>query len=62
VEVAGVPEEKLEVTVAELGNMASASLGVQLDRIRPGLRRGDKVLFVGLGGGVSLMTMIWEVS
>jgi 3-oxoacyl-[acyl-carrier-protein] synthase III len=62
VEVAGVPEEKLEVTVAELGNMASASLGVQLARIRPGLRDGDKVLFLGLGGGVSLMTMIWEVS
>ena len=62
VEVAGVPPDKLEVTVAELGNMASASLGVQLARIRPGLRTGDKVLFVGLGGGVSLMTMIWEVS
>ena len=62
VEVAGVPADKLEVTVAELGNMASASLGVQLARVRPGLQAGDKVLFVGLGGGVSLMTMIWEVS
>jgi 3-oxoacyl-[acyl-carrier-protein] synthase-3 len=62
VEVAGVPADKLEVTVAELGNLASASLGVQLARVRPGLRAGDKVLFVGLGGGVSLMTMIWEVS
>jgi 3-oxoacyl-[acyl-carrier-protein] synthase-3 len=62
VEVAGVPVDKLEVTVGELGNMASATLGVQLARVRPGLRRGDKVLLVGLGGGVSLMTMIWEVS
>ena len=62
VEVAGVPVDKLEVTVAELGNMASATLGVQLARARPGLRRGDKVLLLGLGGGVSLMTMIWEVS
>ena len=62
VEVAGVPADKLVVTVAELGNMASATLGVQLARIQPGLRRGDRVLLVGLGGGVSLMTMIWEVS
>jgi 3-oxoacyl-[acyl-carrier-protein] synthase-3 len=62
VEVTGVPADKLEVTVPELGNLASATLGVQLDRIRPGLRRGDRVMLVGLGGGVSLMTIVWEVS
>lgn len=62
VEVAGVPPEKLVVTVPSLGNVASATLGVQLARVRPGLTAGDKVLFIGLGGGVSLMTMIWEVS
>jgi 3-oxoacyl-[acyl-carrier-protein] synthase-3 len=61
VEVAGVPPEKLELTVPELGNLASATLGVQLARVRPQLTRGDKVLLVGLGGGVSLMTMVWEV-
>ncbi|GAA2539202.1 ketoacyl-ACP synthase III [Winogradskya consettensis] len=62
VEIVGVPEEKLVITVPELGNVASATLGVQLDRVRPRLTGGDKVLMVGLGGGVSLMTMVWEVS
>ncbi|MEU4428505.1 3-oxoacyl-[acyl-carrier-protein] synthase III C-terminal domain-containing protein [Actinoplanes sp. NPDC024001] len=62
VEVTGVPKDKLEVTVTGLGNMASATLGVQLSRARPGLRAGDRVLFMGLGGGVSIMTMVWECS
>lgn len=62
IEVTGVPREKLEVTLPELGNMASATLGIQLARVAPNLRTGDRLLFVGLGGGVSLMTMVWEKS
>ncbi|MFH8989295.1 3-oxoacyl-ACP synthase III family protein [Streptomyces sp. NPDC017940] len=60
VEFTGVPQDRLVVTVPALGNMASATLGVQLDRVHEGLRAGDRVLFVGLGGGVSIMTMVWE--
>ena len=62
VEVTGVPRDKLTITVDRLGNMASATLGVQMAQIRPDLAAGDRVLLVGLGGGVSLMTMVWEVS
>jgi acyl-CoA:acyl-CoA alkyltransferase len=50
------------VTVPELGNIASASIGVQLERVYGELATGDRVLFVGLGGGISIMTMIWEKS
>ena len=61
-DVTGVPRAKLEITVDRLGNMASATLGVQLALVRPELETGDRVLLIGLGGGVSLMTMVWEVS
>ncbi|MEV0898511.1 3-oxoacyl-[acyl-carrier-protein] synthase III C-terminal domain-containing protein [Actinoplanes sp. NPDC049802] len=62
IEVTGVPRDRLEITVTDLGNMASATLGVQLARIFPDLVPGDRVLFMGLGGGVSIMTMVWERS
>jgi 3-oxoacyl-[acyl-carrier-protein] synthase-3 len=62
IEITGVPRDKLDVTVADLGNVASATLGVQLARIEPGLGTGDRVLLIGLGGGVSVMTMVWEKS
>jgi 3-oxoacyl-[acyl-carrier-protein] synthase-3 len=62
VELTRVPAASLEITVTELGNVASATLGVQLARVFAGLDTGDRVLLVGLGGGVSVMTMVWEKS
>lgn len=61
-ELARVPAEKLIVTVPELGNVASATIGVQLARINEKLASGSRVFCLGLGGGVSMTTMVWEKS
>ncbi len=62
VELTGVPRDRLEITVGRLGNVASATLGVQLATIYDELASGDRVLLIGLGGGISVMTMVWEKS
>jgi acyl-CoA:acyl-CoA alkyltransferase len=56
----GIPSEKVEVTLPKLGNMAAASMGVAfaLAEERGAIRRGDKVLFTGIAGGISLGVMM----
>lgn len=55
-EALGIPASKLVVTLADHGNLASATLPLQLatamqeGRCRP----GDRIAFIGLAGGVSL--------
>ncbi|WP_139982546.1 3-oxoacyl-ACP synthase III family protein [Nocardioides litoris] len=61
-EVTGVPRDLVDLTVDTHGNVASATLPLQLSRQWDRLRTGDKVLMVGLGGGVSVMTTVWEKS
>jgi len=60
VESTGAPRDKIVVTVAELGNVASATIPVQLAAVYDRLAPGDRVLFIGLGGGISIMMMVWE--
>ena len=62
VELTGAPADRLVLTVPELGNVASATIGIQLDLVKAQLKPGEKVLMIGLGGGVSLMTVVWEAS
>ncbi|GAB2810115.1 ketoacyl-ACP synthase III [Actinocorallia aurea] len=54
--ILGIPADKLVVTLPEHGNVASATLPLQLAQaVAEGrLTPGDKVAFVGLAGGVSL--------
>ncbi|WP_275003193.1 3-oxoacyl-ACP synthase III family protein [Promicromonospora iranensis] len=56
----GVPADRTIVTVADHGNIASATLPLQLDTaLESGrLRRGDVVLLLGLAGGVSMGAMV----
>ncbi len=54
--ILGIPADRLVVTLPEHGNVASASMPLQLaTAVAEGrLSPGDKVAFVGLAGGVSL--------
>ena len=60
VEVTGIPADRVVRTVDRYGNLAAATIGVQLDEAMAGLVPGDLVLLVGLGGGISLTTMVWR--
>jgi len=57
---AGVPRDRLVPTVTRYGNLAAATLGVQLAEVYDTLTSEDRVLFIGLGGGISLTTMVWQ--
>jgi 3-oxoacyl-[acyl-carrier-protein] synthase III len=56
----GVPADRTIVTVADHGNIASATLPLQLATALEsgGLQRGDVVLLVGLAGGISMGAMV----
>ncbi|MGI5170267.1 3-oxoacyl-ACP synthase III family protein [Spirillospora sp. CA-253888] len=56
----GIPRDKVVVTIADHGNVASASLPLQLAQAtRTGrVKAGDLVALVGLAGGVSAGTML----
>jgi len=59
----GVPMSKLVVTLPTLGNMASASMPVQLAlaEARGEVRSGDLVAWVGMASGISLGVMLMEL-
>ena len=58
-QVSGVPESRIVRTVDTLGNVASATLPLQLARaVADGrAKRGSRVLWVGLGAGISVGVM-----
>jgi 3-oxoacyl-[acyl-carrier-protein] synthase-3 len=58
-QVSGVPDEKVVCTVDLLGNVASATLPIQLERAMESgrARPGDNVLWIGVGAGISTVVM-----
>jgi 3-oxoacyl-[acyl-carrier-protein] synthase-3 len=56
----GVPLDRVELTIPALGNMAAASLPVGFVQARQERRiqAGDRVLWIGLAGGISVGVMV----
>jgi 3-oxoacyl-[acyl-carrier-protein] synthase-3 len=63
VRVTGVRREQIELTLPHLGNMAAATLPVAYAQAwgRGAIRPGDRVLWVGLAGGISVGVMMMTV-
>lgn len=59
-EVTGIDPSKILTTVDTLGNLASCTIPVQLAHLWSDIQPGERVLLVGLGGGASLATAVWE--
>lgn len=62
-EVAGLPEARIVRTIDTLGNVASATLPLQLGRALDDGRigRGSQVLWIGLGAGISVGVMTTRI-
>ncbi|MFI5243179.1 MAG: 3-oxoacyl-[acyl-carrier-protein] synthase III C-terminal domain-containing protein, partial [Gemmatimonadales bacterium] len=63
VRATGLPRERIEHTVADFGNMASASLPVAFARAvaRGAVGPGDRVLWVGLASGISIGVLMMDL-
>ncbi|MGJ3239525.1 MAG: 3-oxoacyl-ACP synthase III family protein [Anaerolineae bacterium] len=59
---AQIPREKIVLTLPHYGNMAAASMPVGFSQAleRGEIQRGDKVLFLGIAGGLSLGVIMVE--
>ena len=59
----GLPDEKVHVNIGEYGNSSAASVGVVFDELwKAGkVKRGDYVVFVAFGGGLTWACSLWKV-
>lgn len=57
-----VPWERVELTLPHLGNMAAATLPVAFAQAeaRGAIKAGDRVLWIGLAGGISVGVMVTQ--
>jgi len=61
VKAASLDKSRMPVTYPNLGNVGPASIPITLDREQESLKRGDRVLLMGVGSGLntSLMEIAW---
>jgi len=59
----GLPDEKLHVNIDRFGNTVAASVPLVLNDLQQADRveRGQKVMFVGFGGGLTWGTSLWQI-
>lgn len=59
----GLPDEKLHVNIDRFGNTVAASIPLVLNDLREAgrIERGQKVMFVGFGGGLTWGTSLWQI-
>jgi 3-oxoacyl-[acyl-carrier-protein] synthase-3 len=59
----GLPDEKVYVNIDRFGNSSAGSVGLCFDQLwRAGrIRRGDNVVFVAFGGGLTWASSVWKI-
>jgi 3-oxoacyl-[acyl-carrier-protein] synthase-3 len=59
----GLPDDKVYVNIDRFGNSSAGSAGLCLDQLwRAGrIARGDRIVFVAFGGGLTWASSVWRV-
>ena len=59
----GLPTEKVYINIDRYGNSSAGSVGLCLDQLWQAgkIKRGDHVMFVAFGGGLTWSTSVWKV-
>ncbi len=59
----GLPQEKVYVNIDRYGNTSAGSVGLCLDELWQAgkINRGDYVLMVAFGGGLTWSTSVWKI-
>lgn len=63
IEKIGLPRERVYVNIDRFGNSSAGSIGLCLDQLwrADKIARGDRVLFVAFGGGLTWASSLWQV-
>ncbi len=59
----GLPAEKFHINIDRYGNSSAGSVGLCLDQLwKAGtIKRGDCVMLVALGGGLTWANSVWRL-